>query len=121
MTSLKELGVTSKYNPNKPWELEYVISIDKSELIDPKTTKDYFTKIVDRVSRDAKKKGALENLTVSVDEYLSDLHSVARDLSEKAKKHEESVDNFIDNNTFARWATVGGGIFGVVYGYYQFS
>lgn len=98
MTKLTKLGVNCAYDPNKPEELKYSVSIKPGKLNGPEQTKEYFRNVINTVANDAKAKGGLEHLAISVDGGSQEcLESVAQELLNKA------VENDADNTPFHKY------------------
>lgn len=97
MVSLQKLGIEFSYDPNKPERLHYSISINPDKLRNPKKAREYFTRIIDAVSKNASKKDGLDNLTLSIinNQYLKDLQSTTQELLSIARKHKEIRKEYI--------------------------
>jgi len=126
LLKLVNLGVMCGYNPEEPGKLHYDISIDPEKLEDPGKAKKHFTRIINAVSKDASKKGGLDNLTLSVSqEYHENLLSTAQDLLSKAREQRNAKRDFgnapMVNKVLLIGGAVVGGIAGLVFGYDQMT
>jgi hypothetical protein len=126
MVSLQKLGIECDYNPNKPEELHYLISIEPGRLKNPKRARKHFGEIINAISKDASEKGGLDHLTLLVDkEYLGNLQSVARELLSTAQEHKSSRTNWDNTPTLPKVlvisGAIGGGLAGLVFSYDQMT
>lgn len=113
MAPLKKLGVECSYNPNKPEELHYSISIKPDSLKNPEQARKYFGRIINAVAKDASKKGGLDHLTLSINkEYLGNLQSLTQELLTKAREHKEVSTESEYWSTLTKTLIIGGAIAG---------
>jgi hypothetical protein len=86
-------------------ELYYSISVDPKEfenLDSPKRTKKYFKKRINAISKDAKKKGDLEKLTVEIScdkRYLDTIKQVSNELYATSLEHEKKREKIFSDVT----------------------
>ncbi|HIJ11574.1 TPA: hypothetical protein HA278_05950, partial [Candidatus Woesearchaeota archaeon] len=126
MAKLQKLGIECTYDPARPKELHYSISINPDTLENPQQARKHFTAILNAIHDDASKKGGLQSLTVTVnDEYQEPLREVAEILRNTSRYHGK-VRSFGAApsrfpRTLIRGGAVVGGLAGLALGYDQMA
>lgn len=118
MNKLNKLGIIAKYDFEND-RLNYFISIDYTKFSDSRRRERNYYDIVKAISKDAEKKGGLNNFTITIDKKdLPKLRSVTRTLLDEAKKCKKFVDDFnnYEEPFFIRKVIMGCGIVGGVTG-----
>lgn len=120
MNKLNKLGIIAGYDSEND-RLNYSISIDYTEFSDPRGKERNYYNIVKAISKDAEKKGGLDNFTITADKKdLPKLRLVTRMLLDEAKKSKKFVDDFnnYNNSSFIEKVIMGCEIVGGVTGLY---
>jgi len=92
---LEKLGIERTIKDNVS---HYAFSLN-GDTNDPKRAKKHYRRIINAVTRDARKMGGLERMTVSVESGLSDIYALNAFLSDelhKARKRRQKREDFGD-------------------------